>query len=266
MTLPSRWTIPTLALVVCGLAAAPARAGTYFEQTVTTDADGMNMKVRGWADGPKAKIEFTQSDNPVMAAGTYLLTVDGGETTYLVDPDEETYSVWDRNAAFALLERLERRGAGFVKADFQDPVSEDLLAEPGPEILGYPTTHRRWKSGFTLAMKLAFVKRQSRSVTVTDAWVTDAVEAPGLAVWLGATPPTTGDPELDEYLTREMQRTDGVVLKMTQETTTTTGKGKESRSTTRFELTTLRREPVDPDRFAMPTGYRETRLLSADDG
>lgn len=252
-----------LTLLLAVALAAPARAGLYFEQAVTSQGagEGMEMQVRGWADGEQARIEYTESNNPILSPGSYLLTTDGGETVLLVDPEEETYSVWDLSAAFQSLTRLEEMTGGMVKIDFQDPVSESLATDAGEEILGYPTTHHRWKSGFTLQMKMGFIDRSQRQETVTDAWVTDAVDDPGLFAWLRAMPPTTGDPELDEHLASEMRQVDGIVLRMVQETTTTNKKGRERTSTTRFEVTTLREESIPEDRFAMPEGYTEVPLM-----
>ncbi|MFW6175780.1 MAG: hypothetical protein ACOC7L_03055, partial [Acidobacteriota bacterium] len=253
-----------LALLLAATFAPPARAGLYFEQTVTSQGagEGMEMQVRGWADGEKARVEYTESNNPILSPGSYLLTTDGGETVLLVDPEEKTYSTWDFSAAFRTLGQLEEMTGGMMKIDFQDPVSETLLTEPGEEILGYPTTHHRWKSGFTLQMKMGFVDRSQRQETITDAWVTDAVDDPGLFAWLRAMPPTTGDPELDEHLASEMRQLGGnIVLRMVQETTTTNKKGRERTSTTSFEVTTFREEPVDAERFAMPEGYTETPLV-----
>lgn len=256
-----------LAFLLAALA-APAWAGLYFEQTVNSEGagEGMEMQVRGWADGENARIEYTESNNPILSPGSYLLTTDGGENVVLVDPEEETYSVWDLSAAFQTLSRLEEMTGGMMKIDFQDPVSESLANEPGEEILGYSTTHRRWKSGFTLQMKMGFIDRSQRQETVTDAWVTDAVDDPGLFAWLRAMPPTTGDPELDEHLASEMGQVDGIVLRMVQETTTTNKKGRERTSTTRFEVTTLREEPVSDERFAMPEGYTEVSLVPESGG
>lgn len=257
-------TVSTLSLLaaLC-VATTPAWAGLYFEQHVTTtgEGQGMQMNVRGWAEEGKARIEFVESDNPIMAGGTYLLTTDGGQTVYLVNPKEQTYSEWDMNQAFATLGQMMQATGGMLQIDFRDPVSETLSTEPGGQLLGYPTTHYRWKSGYTMDMKVAFMDRSDRMETISDAWVTEAIDNPGLFVWLKAKPPTTGDPELDQVLTADMNRIDGMVLKMEQKSTTTSKKGEQRTSTTVMEVTTLREESVDASRFAMPTGYTETPLV-----
>lgn len=252
-----------VALLVLLGAVAPAAAGLYFEQEITSSGDGqgMEMTVRGWAEAGNARIEYVESNNPVMGPGTHLLTNDGGQTVYLVNPEERTYSHWDLAAVMSLVGRMGETTGGIVRIDFKDPVSERLSSGPGDPLLGYPTTHYRWKSGFTMDMKVAFMDRSDRSETITDAWMTTAIQDPALFVWLRAAPPTTGDPELDEYLAREARQAEGLMLRMDQETTTTSKKGKTTTSTTHYRVTTLREEEVDDGLFTLPDGYTETPLI-----
>jgi hypothetical protein len=251
------------ALTALVAAATPAAAGLYVEQTVTStgQGQGMDMNVRAWAEDGRVKVEYLDSNNPIMPAGSYLLTTDGGQTVYLVNPEEQTYSVWDMNQVFAFLGQMSEATGGMMTIDFKDPMSESLGSEPGGTILGYDTTHRTWRSGYTMDMKIAFMDQSNRMETTTEAWVTDEVEYPALGIWFTAKPPTTGDPELDQVLTDSMAQIDGMVLKLTQDTTTTNKKGQTANSSTTMEVTTLREESIDASTFAMPEGYTETPLL-----
>jgi len=251
------------ALTALLAAATPAAAGLYIEQTVssTGQGQGMDMNVRAWAEDGQVKIEYLDSNNPIMPAGSYLLTTDGGQTVYLINPEEETYSVWDLNQVFAFLGQMSEATGGMMTIDFKDPMSESLGSEPGPTMLGYDTTRRTWRSGYTMDMKIAFMDQSNRMETTTEAWVTDEVEYPALGIWFTAKPPTTGDPELDQVLTDSMEQIRGMVLKMVQDTTMTNKKGQTSNSSTTMEVTTLREEAIDGSTFAMPVGYTETPLL-----
>ena len=255
-------------LVLAGMALS-AEAGITFEQEVTSSGAGrgLEMTIRGWAEDGKAKILYEDSNNQLMGDGTYLLTRDGGETVYLINPKEKTYSEFDMAQMMSFLANLEEASGGMVNIDFSDPMSESLLSEPGPPVLGYPTTHHRWKSGYTMKMKMAFMKQQNRIDTVTDAWVTTEVFDPGLFVWLRAVPSTTGDPELDEILTQDMSQIDeGLVLKMDQTMTTTNKKGKQRTTTTHYEVTRLEVGDVPDEYFAMPVGYEEKPLIPSAGG
>jgi hypothetical protein len=119
-------------------------------------------------------------------------------------------------------------------------------------------------------MKMAFINQSNRAETVTDAWITQEIDASSLRVWFDAKPPTTGDPELDEVLTSAIEQFNGFPLKMTQQTTTTDKKGGQSTTTMVMEVTEVRQETPDAALFAMPgADYTETPLvptLTASDG
>jgi hypothetical protein len=254
----------SIAMTLAVVAALPVRAGIYFEQEVTSEgqAHGMQMSVKGWAEGDKAKVVYEDSNNEIMPAGSYLLTVDGGKTVYLIRPADKTYSKWDMAEMFSFLSHLGEQMGGMMKIDFKDPHSKSLLTEPGGPVLGYSTTHYKWESGYTMDMKIAFMNRSDTMDTITDAWVTRDVSEPGLFAWLRATAPTTGDPELDQVLTENAKKIqDGIMLKMDQTTTTTDKKGKSRTSTTHFLVTKLVHQDVDDSNFVMPTGYKETPLI-----
>jgi hypothetical protein len=241
----------------------PAAAGLYVEQTVNTtgQGQGMDLDVRASVDGDSARVEYVTSNNPAMPPGSYLLTNDGGQTVYLVNPEQRTYSRFDMNEIFAMVGSMTEATGGMVQMDFRDPESESLGSEPGGAILGYDTEKRSWRSAYTIDMKVAFMDQSNRMETVTEAWVTDEIDIPALGVWFKAQPPTTGDPELDEVLTSAMEQAGGVPLKMRQDSTTTDKRGRTTSSTTVMEVTTLREEPVDAGLFAMPEGYTEAPLI-----
>ena len=261
MKLPNR--IAAIALVVAAAFATPAAAGLYFEQTVETTGRGQaaDMRVRGWADGDKVRIDYLDSQHGVLKEGQYLLTRDGGKTVFLIDPERKTYSQWDMAAVFSMLGNLEEASAGMVKIDFREPIAEPLGTRRGEPLLGYETNRHRWRTGYVMDMKVAFMDRSDRIETLSEAWVTPTLDDPALRIWFNATPPTTGDPELDLILTAQTERIDGMVLKLVQDTTTTDKKGKQSTSRTVMEVTTLRRETPEPAVFAMPVGYTETPLI-----
>ena len=245
--------------------AAPAAAGLYVEQTMSTSGQGqgMNMDVRAWVEGDSARVEYVESNNPIMPPGSYLLTNDGGQTVYLINPQERTYSVFDLNQVFAMVGQMSEASGGMVQVDFKDPESEDLGSEPGESILGYDTTVRRWRSAFTMDMKVAFMDQSNRSETVTEAWITDEIDFPVLGIWFKAQPPTSGDPELDQVILGALDQFDGLPLRMRQESTMTDKRGRSQTTSTLTEVTAIREESVDASLFVMPEGYTETPLVPA---
>ena len=256
----------TLVALILLLVAGSATAGLYVEQRITSSGDGqgMEMTVRAWADGDFVRVEYVESNNPILSGGSYLLTTDGGQTVFLIRPEDKTYSMWDMAEVFALIGNLAQATAGMVRIDFRDPFSETLSDEPGGTVLGYSTQQRSWRSGFTMDMKISFMDQSNRMETLTNAWMTDEIDTDALSIWFGAQLPTTGDPELDAVLTAGLDNVDGLVLKMEQQTTTTNKKGKQSSSSTVMEVTEIREETPDSALFVMPEDYTEAPLLPLD--
>ena len=239
-----------------------ATAGTYVEQTVSSSGGGINTKSRGWVDGDNGKLEFTKSDSEVMPKGSYLLTNDGGETAYLINPKEKTISLWDLDAIFAALGEFTKEAEGVVDIDFKDPEAEELGSEPGGELLGMNTTKRSWRTAYSLEMNVVFMKQNRRMETTTDAWLTDEIDVKALrTIWFAINPPKTGDPDLDLVLTQGISQVDSMPLKVVQRTSMKNKKGRGKTSKTTMEITELREEAIDSSIFAMPEGYTEVPLF-----
>src|SRR5512147_2843594 len=86
-------------LLLLLLAATPSFAGiTYTAETRTIlgakDSNG-DFRVQGWVSGNRARMEFLKSQLPELETGTYLVSADGGENVFLVNPKNKTFEVWD---------------------------------------------------------------------------------------------------------------------------------------------------------------------------
>lgn len=246
---------------IAAVAWSTASAGLYYEAVTTTQgkgSDGMgNVKVKAWVDGKNAKVEFAESKNEMMGKGTYLLTTDGGATIYLVNPKEKTYAVWD----MAAMMQLAGGAMGMVKMTITDPKIERLAEEPGPALLGYPTTHYKSRTSYAMAMSVMGMKTQSSIVKDQETWATTALADPGLGIWL-RNAPASGNEQLDKLVAAEMATMKGVPLKsVTVTTTTDTKKKKAETSTTTMEVTTLQTLDIAASTFAIPDGYREEQMF-----
>src|SRR4051795_9583475 len=81
-----------LALIV--LFSATAQAGVVYSATTksTTGEAVASTSVRGYIQGPNARLEFLQGSS--IAPGTYVLTRDGGKSFLQIDPEHKTYTRW----------------------------------------------------------------------------------------------------------------------------------------------------------------------------
>ncbi len=254
------------ALVAAALA-APAQAGIHYRATTKTDAaqgQGQSMEVEAWVDGDNAKVTFAESDNPILGEGTYLLTNDGGQTLYLVNPDEKTYSPFDLGAVVAGAGAMLKGMGAMVKISFSNQKVEKLGEEAGPAILGYKTTHYRFRTAYDSEIKVMGMGQSSHNETVTDTWATTELSDRGFGAWLRREPPSTGIADLDEMIANDVSKSiQGVPLKVVTVTKSKDQRGRETTATTTMEVTAMKEEAVPAAAFAMPKGYERTELVPA---
>ncbi|MEM9290748.1 MAG: DUF4412 domain-containing protein [Acidobacteriota bacterium] len=250
-------------VLVAVLCAAPAQAGFYYEAITKNQVDRGpspgDTQVQGWVEGASAKIIFTESDNPMAAEGTYLITTDGGQTIYLVNPKEETYSEWDIEAmlqtANAMLESL----GGVVKFSFENVEVQEVDSGSGGEILGYSTKYTKHRTAYDIEVRVLGIKRRSSVETLQEAWSTNALSDEAFGVWLGQQPINTGNEELDELIQSQAQQLDGFPLKTVQVSVNRNKKGEvENRSTVTTEVTKLDRQSIPAKTFEIPSNFTET--------
>ena len=262
--------LSTLALIGALVFPALATAGHYYEAVTTNDTGQKKkqdvMQVRAWVEDSNAKVEFlTGEKNGFFSAGSYLVTTDGGETVYLVNPEEETYGSFDMEAMMATMGQVMNmmsQTGGMMKMEFADVSSEMLSEEAGGKVLGYDTTHYRWKSGYTMRMKMMGFKQETRTDTIQDIWSTDSLDARGFGVWLRPDRALrTGNEEFDKLISSQATTVRGFPLKMVNVSTMTGKKGKSTQMTSTTEVTVLREESVADSTFKWPDNYTEVEII-----
>lgn len=235
--------------------------GYYYEATTVDQLENgkerSRNQVRGWSDGPAAKVEFAAQKGTMFKPGCYLLTKDAGRTLYLVDPKEKAYSRWDLEAMLASTFALIESAGPLLDLEFSNASSKKLAEDDGGALLGHPTRHYHWQSAHDMKLSVLGMKREYHIESVQDFWSTDQLGAEGFKVWLRPDRTRTGNSGLDELLTSELATVPGFPLKMVTKSTMTTGKGKQQSSTSTMEVTTLRAESVPATTFELPAGYQE---------
>lgn len=243
----------------------PAFAGVYYKAESVIEPDNgqsQRMDVEAWVDGEKAKIVFTESNNPMTPEGSYLLTTDGGQVLYLVNPEEKTYTEWDLAAMMQTLGAMMDSMGGMMSMEFSEPQVEKLLEEDGGSILGMSTTHYRYRTTYTMDLKVMGMRRSNEIETVQDLWTTEEMDEAALGVWLRSTPPETGNEDIDGLVQAEIAKVQGFPLK-TVTVSTTTGEKKKRSTTTRSttEVKVLERRDAPAGSFEIPAGYEEREML-----
>jgi hypothetical protein len=236
----------------------------YVADSVTT---GTNIKqpekvsVEGWVEGPNAKIVIVEAGaaNPFLGEGKYILTNDGGETLYLVDPKENTHSKFDLSqmlgAAGAVMD------SGMINMDVENHSIELLDQHAGPTMHGYATQYRKYRTSYDMTMKIMGMKRADHYVLESEIWSAEALDAAGFQAWMK--PRKTGFDAVDKLMEGELQKAKGFPFKNVT-TTRTEGAKKQGRTTetvSTTEVTKFEKTNVADSMFVLDPNSKEVPLM-----
>lgn len=242
--------------------AVVAHAGVYYEAKTTGEGKGAEMQaafVKAWVSGDQAKILFESSENPFAKSGSYLLTTDGGQTLYLVNPKEKTYSRWDMNAFMATATGLGQ----MMKLEISEGKVEKLEEKPGEVIAGLPTTYYKYRQTYRQKLRFMMMKQDNHVEQIHELWVAPKLVEKALGAYLQKMPRTPSE-EFNKLLAMEYEKVQGVPLKSRIVTTTTNQKGATETQVVTTEVLTLQMTPVPDSTFALPPDFKEVELFPGD--
>ncbi len=261
------------------LAAVPCWAGIHYKSTTkswsegaqTRNSEGRNSEVQaeGWVSGDKAKVAFVASNgNPMARQGTYIVTKDGGKTLYLVNPQDQTYAQWDLQGMLGVVGSVMNGMGPLLKIQFSDPKTEKVSEEDGGLVAGVPTRHYKYRTSYTMTVKVLGMGNTADVVSDQDIWATTRATDIGLGVWLRAEPPRTGNKDFDKLLTGAAAKFQGFPLKSVIVNTSTQQKGnKQTVTHVTMEVTQFdAHASVPASAFEIPAGYKETQIAPTQQG
>jgi len=266
----------TLSIIAAGLLlAVPCAAGIHYKSTTKTWSEGSNprgnndIQAEGWVAGEKAKVAFIESSgNPMAQQGTYILTKDGGKTLYLVNPEEKTYAQWDLQGMLGVVGAVMNGMGPLLRIQFSDPKTEKIAEEDGGLVAGVPTRHYKYRTSYTMTVKVLGMGNTANVVSEQDVWATTKVTDLGLGVWLRAEPTRTGNKEFDKLLTSSAAKFQGFPMKVVTVSTSTQQKGnKQTVTHSTMEVTQFDASASVPaSSFEIPAGYKETQITPTQQG
>jgi hypothetical protein len=251
----------TALMAAAALVATQALAGIYYEAKTTAagrkGADMQNSTVKAWVAGDRAKVLFTDSENPMTKSGMYMITVDGGKTAYMVNPEDKQYFEWDIGSLAGMAGGMMK----MMNLKITDPRVVKLKEEAGDTIAGLPTVHYTYQITYGQSMKFMMIKKNSKISKVQEVWTAPKLVDKALGAYLRKEPPSMGDPEFDRLIRAEMAAMQGFPLRMKTVQTDTDEKGKSETTTTIIEVTKLELEFATPDStFAIPPDYEKVEM------
>ena len=249
-----------LLATACVLASLVGGARAGWEYTAVTKAEGgggseaMNQTLKGQVDGEKARFEFISSGNPILGAGTYMLTRDAGAKVYLVNPKEKSYALWDMQALMGM-------AGAMMKPMVTNPKTETLAEEAGGKILGYKTTRYKIRNAYTMSMNIMGFSTSSDVVSEQEVWAASDLKDAAFGFRGMQQGFKTGDANFDKVLGAEMSKIKGFPLKMVSTQTTKDNRGQTQITKTTMDVTALKETKIADSQFQLPAGYTEKPFL-----
>lgn len=213
-----------------------------------------DMRVQAWIDGKQARMDFIESSLPELQSGTYIVTSDGGDTSFLVDPNTKTFERFDMKTMIGNMADMMRSLRSQMKVRFEEPKVEKLLEEAGPKIDGMPTRHYRYRTSYKAVIEMAETESVA-TIMEEDIWTTTAITEPGVVALLNKRP-SSGDDQLDHIIEKEMAKVPGFPLKHITSTRTETHR-QTNESRTEMKVVDLKTVPIAGTMFQVPKGYAE---------
>ena len=245
-------------VLLAALVALQTQAG--FRYTVkNTDEGGArggnaNSTMQMTTDGDKARTDFVEG-GPMRGHDGYILTQDGGKTMTMVSPKDKTYMKWDMEAMMGMANSM----SAMMKMEVTDLKSDKLLDEAGETILGYPTRHYKFHTTYGMSMTVMGFQTASTVAKDEEFWTTTKIDVPALGNWFKKAPKMSNE-ALDKLMREQMNRLQGMPLKMISVQTTTDKSGKSQTFKHTMEVTEAHEFKPAASLFEIPAGYTETSM------
>ena len=250
------------ALIILALiltAALAAADMTYaFKGTSWSDANKDKVLSNGKAflkEPSFFRIEFTESTNPMMGTGTYMISNDG-KTILLVNPKEKTFSKMDMEQILKMTQAL----GGMVEMKVENPKATQARGTQDMAVAGLPAKHYVMDTSYTMKVKVLFMKSSSQVSSHKDLWFTESFPVMVMDYFQSKSV-KTGFGELDKLIELEKTKVPGVLVKSKTTSESKDDKGKVTKSYDEFEITTWEKASLSADLFQVPAGYKEVPLL-----
>ncbi len=249
-------------------AAGTVWAGMSFSSVTTTqggrEGTQESLQTDLKVEGANLRVDIRAGNQPMMKAGNFMLTQDGGKTMYLFDAERKTYMKMDLAAMRGMAGGMMQMAGGMMQMNFRDLKVEKISESKGPTLVGRPTTHYQFKTSYTLEM--SFMGRKTATATTVDEnlWVTDKMPDPGFKVWQDQQMMRTGNKDLDALMKAEMEKVKGFPLKRVAVTTVQDSRNGPKVTQSQMEVTQLKEETIPASQFAIPAGYTEEAFGATD--
>ena len=204
--------------VLCLILAVPSGAALRYSIAIDIQREGDKVKTKRLVeqvtvDGDRGRIDFLAPDGSKPENGGYMLTLDGGKTFAVSDGGQAVCGNWSLEEFSGTVGALMEKGSRFINAELPEAQVEKTLEEPGPEMLGFPTTHLRLATKFGAKGRVLIMKIKYSVEVTDDVWMTSGLELPALERRWFETMGQTGFEYMDDMSATWDAQVTGAVLK-----------------------------------------------------
>jgi len=239
--------IIAVSILTCTMIALPSHAAdrvTFVSKVSEDGKDRVETQILTY-DGDRVRVDLLPGTAEKVTASTpYLLTIDGGANWVLADEDDAFCTKMETDKFFKDVGSSLRRLGKLVGLKVAPVELNKVLEEPGPEILGYPTTHVRLESTIAGEARLIIKKYEYTAKLSEDIWyATDLEMHPIRKKWIAALT-QSGIPGFEDLTSKWSEHVQGAVARHVLELELTdVVKGK--KTTTREEIEATALEQLD---------------------
>lgn len=166
-------------------------------------------------DDKRGRIDFVGEDRKITGETPYVMTLDGGEHWVMGDKPKDRFycSEVKTDEFFMSLGDQVTNAVEFFNVKAESPTITQVLEEPGPDIMGFKTTHVRLETNATAYAWFLFFKFEYSVKIVDDLWYAADVEIhPIRRKWLNALT-QSGNKLIDKAFTDYTSKFSGPILK-----------------------------------------------------
>lgn len=208
-------------------------------------------------DKQRFRIDLPGTEKTITEQTPYIMTVDGGESWVIGDkPKDKFYcSKMQTEEFFKNLGDQVTDAIEFFNVTAETPSVKQIIEEPGPDILGFKTTHIQIETNAKAYAWFLFMKFEYRVKIIDDLWYTTDVKThPVRKKWINALT-QSGNSTIDSLFADYTAKLAGPVLKSESITEIYDVRKKETKTqktnTAITEIKELKAEELD-DIFKMP--------------
>jgi hypothetical protein len=206
-----------LASIITVLNALPVNAGTRAiveVEVIKGDSAEKSYEIIT-VDDTRGRIDLVGEDRKITGETSYIMTVDGGENWVMGDKPKDRFycSEVKTDEFFMSLGDQVTNAVEFFNVKAESPTVKLVLEEPGPDIMGFKTTHVRLETNATAYAWFLFFKFEYSVKIVDDLWYAADVEIhPIRRKWLNALT-QSGNKLIDQAFTDYTSKFSGPIIK-----------------------------------------------------